>query len=126
MERHDIKLDLMKANIVVKKRKEDLVILLVDTSGMDDDVKACCAVQRTTILAGSQALPAPQPNTTTPATATTPPATELSHRLPYRHRRSLRRRRPPSSPIPLWRKLLDSRGYLMPTGLHAPFLFLVR
>ncbi|KAK1649266.1 hypothetical protein QYE76_067071 [Lolium multiflorum] len=40
MDMQDIKLDLIKANIVAKKRKEDLAILLIDTSGMDDDVKA--------------------------------------------------------------------------------------
>jgi hypothetical protein len=34
MERHDIKLDLIKANIIAKKRKEDMAILLVDTSAM--------------------------------------------------------------------------------------------
>ena len=78
MERQDIKLDLIKANIVAKKRKEDLAILLVDTSGMDDDVKAWCTEQRATILAESRTPPAPQPSTATPATATTPPATDAS------------------------------------------------
>ena len=78
MERQDIKLDLIKANIVAKKRKEDLAILLVDTSGMDDDVKAWCAEQRATILAESRAPSARQPSTATPATATTPPATDAS------------------------------------------------
>jgi hypothetical protein len=34
MERHDIKLDLIKGNIVAKKRKEDMAILLIDTSAM--------------------------------------------------------------------------------------------
>jgi hypothetical protein len=70
----DIKLYLIKANIIAKKRKEDLAILLVDTSGMDDDVKAWCAAQRTTNLAESRAPPAPQPSTATPP-ATTPLAT---------------------------------------------------
>jgi aspartate/methionine/tyrosine aminotransferase len=32
MKRQDIKLNMIKANIVAKKRKEDLAILLVDTS----------------------------------------------------------------------------------------------
>jgi hypothetical protein len=59
MERQDIKLDLIKANIVSKKRKEDLSILLADTSGMDDDVKAWCSVQCATILAKSRAPAAP-------------------------------------------------------------------
>jgi hypothetical protein len=42
MERQDIKLGLIKANIIANKRKEDLAILLADTNGMDDDVKAWC------------------------------------------------------------------------------------
>jgi hypothetical protein len=40
MERQNIKLELIKANIVAKKRKENLAIMLVNTNGMDDDVKA--------------------------------------------------------------------------------------
>jgi hypothetical protein len=40
MERQDIKLEIINANIVAKKRKEDLAIMLVNTNGMDDDVKA--------------------------------------------------------------------------------------
>jgi hypothetical protein len=74
MERQAIKLDLIKANIVAKKRKEGLVILLVDTSGMDNDVKVWCAAPRVTILAKSRAPPAPQPSTATPATTATPPS----------------------------------------------------
>jgi hypothetical protein len=54
------------------------MILLVDTSGTDDDVEAWCAKQRATILAESRAAPAPQPSTATHVTATTPPATDAS------------------------------------------------
>jgi hypothetical protein len=50
----------------------------VDTSGMDDDVKAWCAEKRATILADSQAPPAPQSNTVTPSTDTTPQGTDAS------------------------------------------------
>jgi hypothetical protein len=57
MDMQDIKLDLIKANIVAKKRKEDLAILLIDTSEIDDDVKAWCAAQCATILAESRAPP---------------------------------------------------------------------
>jgi hypothetical protein len=59
MDMQDIKLDLIKANIVAKKRKEELAILLADTSGMDEDVKAWCSAQRATILAESRAPSAP-------------------------------------------------------------------
>jgi hypothetical protein len=34
IERQDIKLNLIKASVVAKKRKEDLAMLLVDTSSM--------------------------------------------------------------------------------------------
>ncbi|KAK1669607.1 hypothetical protein QYE76_057823 [Lolium multiflorum] len=77
-DRQDIKLDLINANIVAKKRKEELALLLADTSTMDDDVKAWCVAQRATILAKSQVPPAPQPITVTPAMATTPLAYDAS------------------------------------------------
>jgi hypothetical protein len=89
---------------------------------MDDDVKAWCTAQRATILAKSRAPPAPQSSTATPATVLLHRPLMLPRRLSHCHRRSLRRRRPPSSLIPRSRKLLDSRGYLMPAGLRAPFL----
>jgi hypothetical protein len=78
MERQDIKLDLIKANIVAKKRKGDLAILLADTTNMHNDVKAWCTAQRAMILAKSRAPPAPQFNTATSVTATTPPTTDTS------------------------------------------------
>jgi hypothetical protein len=75
MEMQDIKLDLIKANIVAKKRREDLAILIVNASGMDDDIKAWCAAHRATILASRESSSTcAQPSTATPATATTPPA----------------------------------------------------
>lgn len=40
IERQDIKFDLIKASVAAKKRKEDLAMLLLNTSGMDDDVRA--------------------------------------------------------------------------------------
>jgi hypothetical protein len=42
IERQDVKLDLIKASVAAKTRKEDLAMLLVDTSGMDDNVGAWC------------------------------------------------------------------------------------
>jgi hypothetical protein len=78
MERQNIKLDLIKVNIIAKKTKEDLTILHVDTSGTDDNVKAWCAAQHATILAESRAPPAPQPSTATPVMDITPPASDAS------------------------------------------------
>ena len=40
IERQDAKLELIRANVAAKKRREDLSILMVDTTGMDADVRA--------------------------------------------------------------------------------------
>jgi hypothetical protein len=42
IERQDVKLDLIKASVGAKTRKEDVAMLLVETSGMDDNVTAWC------------------------------------------------------------------------------------
>jgi hypothetical protein len=83
IERQDAKLELIKANVAAKKRREDLSILMVDTAGMDDDVREWWKAQRTAILyevrgppastsavAASTSL-APDAEAS-PATATTP------------------------------------------------------
>jgi hypothetical protein len=57
IERKDIKLELIKASVAAKKRKEDMAMLLVDTSGMDDDVRAWCPDHRTMILSERRAPP---------------------------------------------------------------------
>jgi hypothetical protein len=36
IQRRDIKLDMIKASVAAKKRKEDLAMLLVNTRGMDE------------------------------------------------------------------------------------------
>jgi hypothetical protein len=66
MEREDLQLNLVKANVAAKKRKEDLKILLVDTSSMDGDVKARCVEECTMILSERWASPATQPSAATP------------------------------------------------------------
>jgi uncharacterized protein (DUF2235 family) len=84
IERQNITLDRIKANVAAKKRREDLAVLLVDIKGMDDEVRARCVDQRTMIMSERRAPPATQASTTTqPATSTptvieTPLATEAS------------------------------------------------
>jgi hypothetical protein len=41
IERQDAKLELIRANVAAKKRREDLSILMVDTAGMDDVLELC-------------------------------------------------------------------------------------
>lgn len=73
IERQDIKLGLIMASVAVKKRTEDLAILMVDTRDMDDKVNVWCIDQRALILSESQAtLTDNQASTPTPATATQP------------------------------------------------------
>jgi hypothetical protein len=43
IKRQDIKLDLINATVAAKKRMEDLAMLIVDRSGMDNDIKVSCA-----------------------------------------------------------------------------------
>ena len=73
IERQDLKLELLKANVATKKRREDLAILTVDTSGMDDEVKAWYAEQRGIILAERRA-PAVAPIATQASAAGAPEA----------------------------------------------------
>jgi hypothetical protein len=73
-ERRVIKLDLIKASMAAKKRKEDLAMLLVDTSDMEDDVRAWCADERARIMAERRAPTAPQHSSTTPPATSTPPS----------------------------------------------------
>jgi hypothetical protein len=48
--------------VAAKKRRKDLAILLVNTRGMDNNVKVWCADQRAMILAKRRAPLAPQPS----------------------------------------------------------------
>jgi hypothetical protein len=66
--------DLIKARVAAKKRKQDLAMLLVDTSGMDNGVKAWCADHRAMILTERRAPPAPQPRSTAAPATSTPPS----------------------------------------------------
>uniref|UniRef100_A0ACD5TNZ6 Uncharacterized protein n=1 Tax=Avena sativa TaxID=4498 RepID=A0ACD5TNZ6_AVESA len=84
IERQDIKLGLIKANVVAKKRREDLAILMVDTKDMDSEVRAWCVDRRALILSENRAT-ANQNNSPTPATATptpTPIYTQASTTVP--------------------------------------------
>jgi hypothetical protein len=88
IERQDAKLELIKANVAAKKRREDLSILMVDTAGMDDDVREWWKAQRTAILyevrgppastsvAAASTSPAPEAEAS-PATATPPPDVDV-------------------------------------------------
>jgi hypothetical protein len=69
---------MIKATVAVKKRKEDLKMLMIDTSNMDNDVKSWCIEQRAMILAERRAPPATQLTTTTTPATSTPPATATS------------------------------------------------
>ena len=40
MEKQDVKLSLLKANVAAKKRAKDLELLMVNTDGMDPEVMA--------------------------------------------------------------------------------------
>jgi hypothetical protein len=72
IERQDAKLELIRANVAAKKRREDLSILMVDTAGMDDDVREWWKAQRTAILYEVRGPLA----STSAATASTSPAPE--------------------------------------------------
>ncbi|KQJ88688.1 hypothetical protein BRADI_4g20543v3 [Brachypodium distachyon] len=91
IKKQDDKLEILKANVLAKKRREDLLILTCDTTGMDDEVRAWYDGQRRLILAEARApasapqtaatatstLSAPSlPDTTTAATSTPPAGTE--------------------------------------------------
>jgi homospermidine synthase len=54
---------MIKAGVAVKKRKEDLAMLLVDRSGMNDDVRMWCTEEHVMILSERRAPPATQPTT---------------------------------------------------------------
>jgi hypothetical protein len=78
IERQDAKLELIRANVAAKKRREDLSILMVDTAGMDDDVREWWKAQRTAILSEAHRHPLQQ----------------LRHPLPQQLHRPLHRRQP--------------------------------
>ena len=74
MEKHDVKIELLKTNIEAKKRNTDLAFLMsADPTTMDDKVKAWYMSQRDLIL---NEIPAPTPTPTPPtegsATKSTP------------------------------------------------------
>ncbi|XP_024311048.1 uncharacterized protein LOC112268943 [Brachypodium distachyon] len=69
IKKQDDKLEILKVNVAAKKRREDLLILTCDTTGMDAEVKAWYNDQRRLILAEARAPKS------TPATAATAPST---------------------------------------------------
>ena len=71
MEKQDIKITLLKANVAAKKRAKDLELLMVNTAGMDPEVKAWYVHQRKAILMEAAAPTAPPSAIPTPATTAT-------------------------------------------------------
>lgn len=69
IEGQDSKLELIRANVAAKKRREDLSILMVDTTGMDADVRAWWEAQRIAIRYEVRGPPA----SSSAAAASTPP-----------------------------------------------------
>lgn len=92
IKKQDDKLEILKVNVTAKKRREDLLILTCDTTGMGVEVKAWYDGQCRLILAEARApasapatiatatstpsVPSP-PETATPATSTPPAGSEV-------------------------------------------------
>ncbi|PNT70300.1 hypothetical protein BRADI_2g09331v3 [Brachypodium distachyon] len=97
LKKQDDKLEILKPNVAAKKRREDLLILACDTTGMDAEVKTWYDGQRMLILAEARAsasssspsasdtaapatstpsAPSP-PETATPTTSTPPASSEV-------------------------------------------------
>ena len=75
MEKTDIKLELEKSNVVVKKRREDFMILTADVSSLDPQAKAACELLRSVIFQEMGLAPPVATASSTPATASSAPAT---------------------------------------------------
>ena len=78
MEKQDVKLTLLKANVAAKKRAKDLELLMVNTTGMDPEVMAWYAGVRKAILSEVVAPSTPASATPTPAGDSPSPASTTS------------------------------------------------